>query len=97
MQLHDKYKDQGFEVIAMNMEGEEKLELAEMTLKRLKIAVTNFSLAEAMSDEGLAAAQAEGLLPEINLYDRQGRMRYHFAGAIDHEEVELRLAELLNE
>ena len=97
MQLHEKLKAQGLEVIALNMEGAEKLESANAILQRLSVAVTNFCLAEGMSDEGLAAVQANGLLPELNLYDRKGRMRFHFEGLIDHEEVERRVGELLNE
>lgn len=81
----------------MNMEGAENLELAGQTLKRLGIAVSNFSLVEAMSEEGLEAVQATGSLPELNLYDRTGRKRYHFEGAIDHVEVERRVKELLDE
>ena len=98
MQLHEKHKAQGFEAITMNMEGADKLDVAKATLERLKIPLTSFCLAEGMDDEAaLAAVQANGVLSEVNLYDRQGKVRYHFEGLIDHEEVEKHVVELLQE
>ena len=79
------------------MEGPEQLDAATATLRRLNIDLNNICLAEAMSDEALAAVQANGLLPEVNLYDRTGKLRYHFEATIDHEEVEQKVAELLAE
>jgi hypothetical protein len=98
VQLHQKHNDEGLEIITLNMEGEAFLDKARAVIQRLDVGVTNFCLAEAMTDEGLAAVQHEsGILPAINLYDRKGRLRHHFEGEINDDEVEQMLSELLSE
>lgn len=98
MQLHQKYRDQGMDVITLNMEGEEALEMSQKLMKQLDIKATNLCLVESMSDEGIAATKLEeGVLPALNLYDRSGELRYQAEGVVDDDEVERALMELLSE
>jgi thioredoxin-related protein len=99
MQLHQKYSDQGLEVIIVNVEGEEGLEPSKELAKKLGLSCTNVVLAEGMSEEGLAAIQMteEAGLPSIHFFDKKGRLRQRLEGFIDHDEVERLVGELLSE
>lgn len=85
VQLYQKHKHEGLEVITVNMEGEETQEKSLAILKRLNIGVTNWLIAEGSSEEALAALEAEGALPTVNFYDRKGRKRHQLVGINDAE------------
>ena len=96
MQLHREYKDQGLDVILLNLEGKEGLEAARTVVQKLSLNVTNLCLAEAMTEAGLAAAQMETAdLPAIHVFDREGKLHSRFIGLFDHDELKQSVSELL--
>ena len=96
MQLHQLHKDHGLEVITLNMEGAEKASEAAEILKKMNVAVTNWCLIGGASEEGLATVQGDGVLPAVNLYDREGRLRHQLTG-LDEVELDRVVEELLRE
>lgn len=94
VQLHEKYRDKGLEVITVNIEGEEGMPAALDRLKKLSITTTNWCVAEAMSDEVKATLEVE-VLPAMNVYDRDGRLWESFVGDVDHEQLEGMIEQLL--
>ena len=96
MQLYQQLKDQGLVVITLNMEGEEVFDKAAKILKDKNIAAVNLCLSGGSSDEGLAVLESDGLLPAVNLYDRNGTLRHQTTG-LDEEELDRVVRELLNE
>jgi hypothetical protein len=98
VQLHQKYADQGLVVVALNMEGEVKADKVSPMISKLKIDVLhNLLLGEGMTEEANAAVECEGLIPQMNLYDRRGRLRHKIVDDLEPQELELLIEELLKE
>ena len=94
--MYQQLKEQGLEVVTLNMEGDQVLDKATAILAAKHIAVTNFCLLEGSSEAGLAAVQGDGSLPAVNLYDRAGNLRHQTTG-LDEEELVRFVRQLLNE
>ena len=79
------------------MEGEEKLSEADELLQTQNINLTNLVLREAMAQPALEAVDSNGVLPAVNLYDRQGQLRHQLSGVIDRAELDGLVQALLEE
>ena len=79
------------------MDGEEKLAEADELLRTQNIHLTNLALREAMAQPALEAVDSTGVLPAINLYDRQGQLRHQLSGVIDAAELDGLVQALLEE
>ena len=98
VQLHQEYLDDGLVVIALNMEGQVKLEQVEPMIGRLGIEdLHNWLLAEGMTEAANSAVECDGLIPQINLYDRQGRLRHENLDELEPDELDGLIRELLQE
>ena len=95
VQLHEKYRDQGLEVITVNLEGEEGMPAALDRLNKLSITTTNWCVAEAMTKEVKETLQVEALPAVVNVYDRSGRLWESFVGGADHDTLERMIEQLL--
>ncbi len=97
MQLHNKYQNDGLTVITLNMDGEEKEAEVDELLRTQNINLTNLVLREAMAQPALEAVDSAGVLPAVNLYDRQGQLRHQLSGVIDRAELDGLVQALLEE
>ena len=98
MQLHQQYREQGLHVITLNMDSDVEFENAAEAIRQLELKSENLCLAEGMSEEGAAVvALQEGFLPAVNLYGRDGKLRYQFEGEFEERAVDSRVLELLDE
>ena len=96
VQLHEKYKKQGLDVITVNVEGEKGMQRALEALQKHSITTTNWCLIEAMNEEVEQALNID-MIPALHVYDRKGRLREAIVGELKHDEVERRIGELLRE
>ena len=98
VQLHQKYQDKGLTVITLNMEGEgDDGRSGEALLRQHQIGLVNLLLREGMMESAEEAVDSPGVLPAVNIYDRQGQLRHQLTGLIDSAEVERFVLELLDE
>ena len=94
MQLHNKYQDQGLEVITVNVEGEEGQQLALQSLQKHSVDLTNWCLVEGLSDEVTGLLKLDAV-PALVFYDKQGQHYETLVGEVSHEELEQRVERLL--
>ena len=94
VQLHEKYREKGLEVITVNVDGVAEMPTALATLEKLSITTTNWCIAEGMDDAVTEALEFE-VLPALNVYDKAGRRWESFAGRVDHAILEEMIESLL--
>ncbi len=97
MQLHREHQENGLALVTLNMEGEEKLEEAEVILREQEIVANNLILREGMTQDALDQLEHDGVLPAVHLYDRQGQLRHQLTGVIDETELDRFVLALLAE
>jgi thiol-disulfide isomerase/thioredoxin len=81
VRLHNRYRRQGLEIIAVSVDSPEREKLAKTVLKKNKARFRNFLKWTDDDDAFIRGVHPEweGGLPASFLYDRSGRLRYkHF-------------------
>ena len=97
VQLHRDLKDQGLRILTVNIEEEERHEAAKSILEKHQITLSNVALKQAEAESALGVLEAvDRDLPAINIYGRQGKLRFTSTG-LDEEELEGQVAMLLAE
>ena len=96
VQLHEKYNQQGLDVITVNVEGEKGMQRALKALRKHSITTTNWCLIEAFNEEVEDALNID-MIPALHVYDRKGRLRDAIIGEVKHDRLESLIEELLRE
>jgi hypothetical protein len=96
VQLHREHHDQDLVVLTLNVEGAGKEVEAAAVLREREIAVSNFLLAEGMTDAAMETIDCAGVLPSMNLYDRRGKLQ-QLIGDVDAAELERLVQEALSD
>lgn len=87
--IYDRYKDQGFEIVAINLQETEVAVSGFMNQLGLTFPAV-FDIHGLVSDQYLVRT-----LPTSYFIDRSGIVRYQFVGAMPEEAIEVRVRDLL--